>query len=803
MQNAKASKWGCVLLELGGEWKVDFGWCGNGQLKMRNLVGSLIFAWLAVAAASGRGLEAAETLDFNRDVRPILAAHCFHCHGPDAEARQGELRLDEAAAARRVLDVGKSGQSELVRRILSVDADERMPPADANKPLADEQKQILARWVQQGAEYAAHWSFVPPVRPEVPEVKQAAGVRGAIDRFILKRLEAVDLTPSLEAERVTLLRRAALDLTGLPPTPEEVAEFLADKSDAAYERQIDRLLASPRYGEHMAASWLEAARYADTDGYQNDRYRYQHAWRDWVILAYNGNKPFDEFVVEQLAGDMLPGATLAQQVATGFGRNHRINSEDGSIPGEWQVEYVVDRVDTLGTVFLGLTVGCARCHDHKYDPVTQKEYYRLFAYFNNVPEWGVGPNNGNSPPFVKVPAGWPHAAPEENEFVVPEPVKLRAARTEMGNGLKRPQPGGTDTVMVMHELAEPRSTYLLKRGQYNLPDKSEVLLPGLPESLDTLSEGAPKNRLELAKWLVSPEHPLLARVTVNRIWQQFFGVGLVKTSENFGAQGETPSHPELLDWLARELIESGWNVKSLHRAIVLSSTYRQSSAVTARQLALDPENRWLARGPRYRLPAFALRDQALAVSGLLVERPYGPPTKPYLPPRLWESISNNKYEQDHGKALYRRSLYTFWRRTIPPPLLTTLNAAEREVCVVRKDRTNTPLQALTMMNNVAFVEASRFLAERMLREGGTTADERIRYGFLIVAARQPSADEHSILAGAHASFLDRFQHDPAGAKKLLATGERPRDESLDAIEHAAATLTASLLLNLDETSSKE
>jgi cytochrome c553 len=774
---------------------------GNSQ--MHNSVSKLIVVWLALSAVSMRGLQAAERVDFNRDVRPILAGHCFHCHGPDGEARQGELRLDDAAAARRVLKAADSGQSELVRRVLAADPDERMPPMDANKPLSDDQKKILTRWVAEGAEYQTHWAFVPPVRSAVPAVKSADAARGAIDRFILNRIETEGLKPSTDAEKVVQLRRVTLDLTGLPPTPEEVAEYLADESDAAYERQVDRLLASPRYGEHMAANWLEAARYADTDGYQNDRYRYQHAWRDWVILAYNANKPFDEFVVEQLAGDMLPGATLSQQIATGFGRNHRINSEDGSIPNEWQVEYVVDRIDTLGTVFLGLTVGCARCHDHKYDPLSQKDYYRLFAYFNNVPEWGVGPNNGNSPPFIKVPEGWPHASADENQFVVPEPVKLRAARTEMGNGLKRPQPGGADTVMVMHELSEPRPTYVLKRGQYNLPDKSEVLSPGLPPSLYAGSTSAPNNRLELAKWLVSPEHPLLARVTVNRVWQQFFGVGLVKTSENFGVQGEPPSHPELLDWLARELIECGWNMKGLHRKIVLSSTYRQSSAVTAEQLAIDPENRWLARGPRYRLPAFALRDQALAVSGLLVERPYGPPTKPYLPPRLWESISNNKYEQDHGEALYRRSLYTFWRRTIPPPLLTTLNAAEREVCVVRKDRTNTPLQALTMMNNVAFVEASRFLAERMVREGGDTDEQRIRFGFQLVTARQPSSEELSILSSAHASFLSRFQSDPAGAKKLLATGERPREESLDAAEHAAATMTASLLLNLDETSSKE
>lgn len=765
----------------------------------------IVTAAIALSVLSGWGLEtvSAEALEFNRDIRPILSEHCFQCHGPDAEARKGDLRLDDAAAARRVLKGNDSGQNELLKRILSTDADERMPPADSKKPLTDEQKRILARWVGEGSRYQQHWAFVPPVRAAIPEVKNSAWARNAIDRFILERLDASDLTPSADADAATLLRRVTLDVTGLPPTPSEVAEFIADESDAAYERQVDRLLASPSYGEHMAAGWLEAARYADTDGYQNDRYRYQHAWRDWVILAFNENKPFDEFVVEQLAGDMLPGATLKQQIATGFGRNHRINSEDGSIPAEWQVEYVVDRVDTLGTVFLGLTLGCARCHDHKYDPLSQKEYYRLFAFFNNVPEWGVGPNNGNSPPFIPVPASWPNLSAEENQIAAPEPVQLRAARTEAGNGLQRPQPGGPETVMVMHELAEPRPTYLLKRGQYNSPDKTDLLSPGLPESLKITPETAPRNRLELAQWLVQPDHPLLARVTVNRIWQQLFGTGLVKTSENFGAQGEMPSHPELLDWLARELIESGWNVKDLQRKILLSSTYRQSSAVTAKRLSLDPENRLLSRGPRQVLPAFVLRDQALAASGLLIEKPFGTPTKPYLPPRLWESISNNKYEQDHGESLYRRSLYTFWRRTIPPPLLTTLNAAEREVCVVRKDRTNTPLQALTLMNNIAFVEASRFLAERVLREGGATSEDQIRYGFFLTTARSPSSEELDIIADTHRSFLLRFRNDAAGAAKLLETGERPRDTSLDVVEHAAMTMTASLLLNLDETLSKE
>jgi hypothetical protein len=500
---------------------------------------------------------------------------------------------------------------------------------------------------------------------------------------------------------------------------------------------------------------------------------------------------------------MLPGATLKQQIATGFCRNHRINSEDGSIPAEWHVENVVDRVDTFGTVFLGLTVACARCHDHKYDPLPQRDYYRLFAYFNNVPEWGIGPNNGNSPPFVKVPASWPNLSIEENRLVVPEPVKLRAAREEAGNGLKRPQPGDADTVMVMHELDEPRATYLLKRGQYNSPDKSERLQPGLPAALDNSDSAPPRNRLELARWLVRPENPLLARVTVNRLWQGLFGVGLVKTSDNLGSQGEGPSHPELLDWLASELVHGGWDVKALQKTILTSATYRQSSEVSRKLAAGDPENRLLARGPRFRLSAFVLRDQALASSGLLVENLFGPPTKPYMPPGLWESISNNKYKQDHGEALYRRSLYTFWRRTISPPVLTTLDAAEREVCIVRKDRTNTPLQALTLTNNVAFVEASRFLAERVLREAGDELQEQLHYGFVLATARQPSGEEASLLTRAHRAFLERFQQDTDGAARLLAVGEKPRDESLDIVQHAAMTLTASLILNLDETLSKE
>jgi len=551
----------------------------------------------------------------------------------------------------------------------------------------------------------------------------------------------------------------------------------------------------------MAASWLDAARYADTDGYQNDRYRYMHYWRDWVILSLNENKGFDSFVTEQLAGDLLPEATLRQQIATGFSRNHRINSENGSIPAEWHVENVADRVDTLGTVFLGLTVSCARCHDHKYDPVSQEEYYRLFAYFNNVPEWGVGPNNGNSPPYVTVPAGWPHLTAEEDRAIEPVPLKLREPKK--GQGLKRPIPGDATTAMVLHELEKPRATHLLNRGRYDDPDLSRPLSPGVPASLQRGDEEMPRDRLELARWLVDGRHPLTARVAVNRYWQQLFGSGLVRTSDNFGTQGEAPTHPHLLDWLATEFVHKNWDVKALLRDIVTSSTYRQASRVKPELLRQDPENRLLARAPRFRVSAFALRDQALFASGLLVEKIGGPSAKPYMPPKIWASISNNVYEQDHGANLYRRSLYTYWRRTIAPPTMLTLDAAEREVCIVRKERTNTPLQALTLMNNRTFVEAARLLAERMLREGGDDLTSRLSYGFQLTTGRLPRPPELDLLREAHDAFLERYRKAPAAAEELLATGEAPRDTSQSATEQAAMTLLASTILNLDETVTKE
>ncbi len=743
-----------------------------------------------------------DKVNFTRDVRPILAAKCWNCHGPDANTREGNLRLDQREDAAHVLAAKQDSTATLVERITSEDSDEIMPPADSKKPLTKKDILVLKQWVSQGAEFEGHWAFQTPQRPEIPFVDSSFLAANEIDHFIIDRLKKSNLAPSPVASKETLIRRLSLDLTGIPPTVDEVDEFIADPSEEAYENLVDRLFASSRYGEHMAVPWLDASRYADTDGYQNDRYRYMHVWRDWVIMAFNENKPYDQFIVEQIAGDMLPKATLKQQIATGFSRNHRINSEDGSIPAEWHVENVADRIDTLGTAVLGLTISCARCHDHKYDPISAKEYYQLFAYFNNVPEWGIGPNNGNSPPFIEVPKSWPNLSDDENVAALPAPVKLRKAREKQdGNGLRRPQAGQKNTVMVMHEMKTPRKTYLLRRGQFDTPDKSELLKPAVPDALNHIGE-TPTNRLELAKWLVHPDHPLTARVAVNRIWQQFFGMGIVKTSENLGLQGDLPSHPELLDWLSIELVANGWDIKALQKKILMSSTYRQQSRTTAELDAIDPENRLLARGPRFRMHPFMLRDSMLSSSGLLVEKIGGVPAKPYMPPKIWRAISNNRYEQDKGEQLYRRSVYTFWRRTIPPPTMVNFNSAEREVCVVRKDRTNTPLQALTQMNNITFVEASRFLAERMLKHSDNDA-LAIKFGFQQLLARHSTPQELALIQTAYDSFHAKFEQDQQAALQLLGVGEKARDPSLTPSRHAAMTMTASLLMNLDEAITKE
>ena len=757
---------------------------------MRGFYYHMLFAFLSLGTLS---LKAAK-VDFARDIRPVLSDACYNCHGPDKKARKAKLRLDDRKTA---VESGVFSDGEMLARLTSTDPDERMPPPDSNRILNAADRAKLVSWLKAGGDWPEddrHWAFVSPGQPNLPKVKNPGWLRNGIDGFVLARLEQEGLRPSVAANKATLLRRVTFDLTGLPPRIEELDAFLKDDSPKAYEKAVDRLLASPRYGEHMALDWMEASRYADTDGYQNDRLRYMWVWRDWLIKAINDNMPFDRFVTEQMAGDLLPERDFFTQVATGFNRNHRINSEGGSIPDEWIVEYVADRVETLGTMFLGLTLTCARCHDHKYDPVSQKDFYRLFAFFNGIDEAGLGPNNGNSPPFIKVPKSWPNLSEEEVKFVVPDPVKIKVVQTSV----PRPQPGSPDTVMVLHELAKPRTTYLLNRGLYDQPDKSEELHPATPPVLGTWNKKWPRNRLGLAQWLVDSEHPLTARVTVNRMWQHYFGRGLVKTSENFGVQGELPSHPELLDWLATEFIRRKWNSKAINRLIVTSATYRQASIASLELLQRDPENRLLARGPRKRLTPYAIRDAALSVSGLMVGTLGGPSVKPYMPPGLWGSISNARYKQDKGDKLYRRSMYTYWRRTIPPPTMMTFNAAAREICIVRTDQTTTPLQALTMMNNKAFVEAARFLGEKMMKQKTQAPHQRVAWAFRLVTSREPSQDEVELLMEDLQFFLKDFKQYPASANKLLKVGEKSADATLPAIELAAYALVANTILNLDE-----
>ncbi len=1030
-------------------------------------------------------LSGAAKIDFNRDVRPILADKCYKCHGPDANERKADLRFDVEEGAfvdlggYHAIVRGDPDTSELVHRITTDEEEDMMPPADSDLSLTAPQKEILRRWIAEGAEWQRHWSFQPPGSPPLPPVSRSEWARNGIDRFILARLDAEGLAPAAEADRVTLIRRASLDLTGLPPTPAEVDAFLADESRDAFERAVDRLLASPRYGETMALTWLDAARYADTDGYQNDGPREMWRWRDWVIEAYNANMPFDRFTIEQLAGDLLPDPTLDQLVATGFNRNHRYNSEAGLVLEEFLLENAVDRVDTTSTIWMGLTMGCARCHDHKYDPISQKEYYQLISFFDNVPESGRAVKFGNSEPWITAPTrvqakklaaydrkiesaakaleeaepeivkaqaawenevgqasslslkqktGWkpvllseglahhfpldgddPEIEAEKGEpkfkegiigkaasldgksqFKLPpagqflcqsrrsiafwlrpediskgvilsaqtkntrrpglgvemregrlqfymitrwvagvgaietvakltpgewrhvtlindgsqsargmqiyldgEPVATRVLHNTNSNTGGNPKDtplrigGGvhgthfagqvdalriyertlwreeitllaepataeaiarknagkrTDseraalrafflehaapealkklaaaafdarrqrqkyhdslqTTMVMRESDPLPPTHLRVRGVYH--QRGEEVSSEVPEIFPGMNVGLPRNRLGFARWLVSGAHPLTARVAVNRYWQKYFGRGLVKTAEDFGLQGEMPSHPALLDWLATEFVRSGWDIKGIQKLIVTSATYRQDSRARPDLRARDPRNVLLARGPRQRLSAHAVRDQALLVSGLLVERLGGPSVSPYQPAKLWETMSNMKYTQSRGEDLYRRSLYTIWKRTVAPPTMAVMDAADRESCIVNLKRTNTPLQALTLLNETAFVEAARNLGQRILLEGGDSAADRVQFAFRTVAARPPREEERDLLAGAYAEYLADYQRDPAAAGKLIATGESVPDASVDAVELAAATALANVLLNLDEVITKE
>ncbi len=1171
---------------------------------------TLAMCWGALrpaARAAAPTNTPARPLEFNRDIRPILSDNCFACHGFDANTREAGLRLDTLEGATLELRTGgaaivpgKPAQSKLLARVTSHDPGFVMPPPVTEKKLTAEQIDKLRLWIEQGAHYQDHWSLIPPKRPAVPQVKNRQWVRNPIDAFILARLESENLKPSPEADKETLIRRVTFDLTGLPPTPEEIDAFLADKSPNAYEKLVDRLLASPRYGEHMARYWLDAARYGDTHALHLDNVRSNWRWRDWVIEAYNNNMPFDQFTIEQLAGDLLPEPTLSQRIATGFNRNNPTTGEGGAIEAEFRTKYVVDRVNTTSTVWLGMTVACAECHDHKYDPISQKEYYQLFAFFNSTRDSGLDNNALAPPPSIKAPTPeqaqrleevtaklakvqerrmaddpqmdaaqrqweqriapklakmWqvldpisyasshgstltklpdrsvlasgnnphndnyeiiartnavgvtalriealtheslphngPGRAPNANAVVSeiqlevapandPEnfkPVKFATAwadheqkngeyfASKLIDGIVNPEngwapeghakredrtvvlatqepigfPGGTlvrvtlkhetkfsnhalgrvrlsvstdashrpvtlsdwhvagpftassfneafdrnfgpetgvdlnakygnigwqamptltdgrthlfastanaamyltrtidapsprkmtislgsddaikvwlngkvvhenrvfrgvaadqdmvtldlqpgknrlmlkvvnagggfgyyfnrageqsgllpplvasalqaapaqrkpaevealreyyrrnyspryraideeynkllaqqksieaemPVTLVMEDLPKPRPTHVLIRGEYDNP--GERVEPDVPAALGGLPAGAPRNRLGLARWLVDPKHPLTARVAVNRYWARYFGTGIVATVEDMGSQGEWPSHPELLDWLAVEFVESGWDIKAMQRLLVTSATYRQSATATPELLERDPANRLLARGSRFRFDAEVIRDNAMAVSGLLVEKLGGPSYKPYQPEGIWEAVSYTgsntaRFTQDRGDVLYRRSMYIFWKRTAPPPNLNALDAPDRESCEIQRDRTNTPLQALVLMNDPQFLEAARVFAQRIMTDGGASLQDRIKWAFRLCTARYPDAKEVAVLEALYQHALSQYRADPEGAKSLVSIGDAARDETLDVREMAAWTTVTNLLLGLDET----
>lgn len=1041
--------------------------------------------------------EESGSIDFSRDVQPILSNHCWTCHGPDQATREAGLRLDlrdsalgETAGGHRAIVPGDLKSSELIQRIEAND-ETRMPPAEFKKPLTASQRAILKRWVADGAPYDAHWAFQPPQRPSIPAVHQSKWSRNAIDDFVLEKLEAAGLSPSKEADRSTWLRRVSLDLTGLPPTPAERHAFLMDESPVAYESVVDRLLRSPRHAERMAMHWLDAARYADTNGYNNDETRTLWPWRDWVIAAFAENKPYDVFLTEQLAGDLLSSPTLDQRVATGFNRNHVLTTEGGIIEEEYRVEYVADRVHTTASVFMALSLQCARCHDHKYDPLSQREYYRFAAFFDNIPDKVVAYSQGRmAEPLLKVPSpaqqaqrdklqdrseelatllklrtsqvdaelktweasldpeditasapvglvahfplddaqgptvantlaaefsgnvegkftsvpgklgnalqfegstfvaagqvgafesdqpcsltawifptsqqastvlskmddanahrgydviledakvashfvhhwpdrafkavskkalslnAWHHIAvtydgsrhatgvkifidgqsqeldvttnntldgtlltdkpfhigrrnasapfrgliddvqlysvalaaedvekladgkslsglaeilaaplaersPDQVErlrewYLANVDQKARAWRTELAEipaalaELEKAIP----VTMVMEEMSPRRPTHILIRGQYDQP--GDEVSPGIPEALSTqtvagalVAGDSPKvsSRLDLARWMTSPEHPLTSRVAVNRWWEMLFGTGLVETSEDFGVQGALPSHPELLDWLATELVQRNWNTREILKLMVLSATYRQTSDATSELIERDPLNRLLARGPRIRLPAEMVRDNALAISSLLVEHVGGPSVKPYQPEGLWEDVSverRDKYTPDLGDGLYRRSMYTFWKRTCPPPTMAAFDAPDRETCVIRRARTNTPLQALVLLNDPTYVEAARKFAEHVLMQKNSDI-EILDYAFEIAVSRLPASEEQVILQSLLKTARQHFVDDPSAADKLLSTGNSPRSETIRSTDLAAWTTIMSIILNLDETISK-
>lgn len=826
-------------------------------------------------------MRAQEPIEFNRDIRPILSDACFRCHGPSA--KKANFRLDQAESATKPalskaipIVPGFPEKSELIARLH--DKNDPMPPESAHRQLTADEKELLKKWIKQGAVFQKHWSFEPIAKKAAP-----AGAH-PIDSFIAARLAKEGLKMSPEADRPTLIRRVAFALTGLPPTPAQVDEFVKDTTATAYEAMVDRFLGSTHYGEEMARHWLDVARYADTHGLHLDNERASWMYRDWVVRAFNQNLHFDRFVVEQLAGDLLPNATSEQHIATGFNRCNVTTSEGGSIDQEWIFRNAVDRTSTAMQAFLGLTGGCAVCHDHKFDPISAKEYYSMYAFFYSAAGPAMDGNALLTEPVLKLPtpeltkqiagvseeitkvqkevadkkASIKYEEPadekkrdkaafsfqawlkenrgkdikgppapvlallkQKNDLTADNEKTLRdyyveavfadtkpafdalnqkvVALTKQRDALNASVPGST----VFKDLPAPRPAFVMMRGAYDKP--GDQVEPNTPAALPPLKKAGPRaTRLDLANWIVAPENPLASRLAVNRFWQQFFGTGIVKSSDDFGVQGQLPSHPDLLDFLAAWFQENNWDVKALTRLMLTSQTFRQSSRVTPELIRRDPENRLYARGPRLRLDAEQLRDNALYVSGLINLQQGGRGVRIYQPPRIWEPVafvgSNTmNYTADKGPALYRRSIYVFFKRTAPPPFMTNFDAPNRESFCSRRERSNTPLQALQLMNDVQHVEAARKFAERILVEGGTTPADRIRFAYRSVVSRDPDAGEAKLVLTLLEKSLARYQADAAGAKKLLAVGEAPLRPGLSEPEVAAYTLIANMILNLDET----
>ena len=744
-------------------------------------------------------LSLPETVDYNFHIKPILSDNCYTCHGPDANKRKAGLRLDVQESALTELPESPGHfaivpknlrESKAYQAILSEDPTTQMPPADSKLSLSAYEKKLIKKWIEQGAPFEKHWAYIPPEKTSLPQTKSTWG-NNEIDAFILKKLEEHNLVPSNRASNETLIRRISLDLTGLPPAPESVAQLLAPASQDTIAHIIDTFLASPAYGERMTQSWLDVARYADSHGYQDDSYRTMWPWRDWVIHAFNKNLPYDTFLTWQMACDLLPNPTKEQILATGFNRNHPITQEGGVIQEEYRVNYVLDRTNTLGKGILGLTLECARCHDHKYDAISQKDYFEMFAFFNQVDEKGLQMD----------------AVQAKNQAFFADPPVITISAKETNGLLSFINMKDTPkiNVMVMNDSA-PKTTYILNRGEYDQPTDS--VLPNTPRSVFACPDNFPKNRLGLAQWLTDQKHPLTARVFVNRIWAMLFGKGLVETVEDFGVQGSLPTHPELLDWLAVDFMEHGWDIKYLLKKIMLSATYQQKSELRPDLKQADPENIWWARAPRFRMSGEMIRDYILATSGLLNQEIGGPSVKPYQPPGLWEETNAGgnrgvltNYIQDEGADLYRRSLYTFWKRTLPPPNMTIFDAPTRDFSEVRRQKTNTPLQALVLQNDVQILEAARVLAQNLVHED-PNGKEYVTDVFRRILVRSPKAQELAELTNYYKDALKGYRERPAEAQKLIAAGEYPRLDT-DAAKTAALMLTAQVIYNLDETITKE